>query len=178
MKKNNRAYKTAVAVNNNPSNEVESELGAGAVDNTEALLKDEPSTGAFQEEATKDEPQAEQPITQGEVLQPIAPVAPVLPQLTIEEKLRMVEDLHRLTVQRNNLLDRIADLEEFEIHLMDEADELEGNHFSGCKLIIMANNGKQFVTNTSNLILKVADFIKESCYTRKAQIENSIVFPN
>ena len=178
MNKKDKNFKSEVATKTTPSNEVLTDVGAGAVSN---ILQDEPTTGAFQEEAKAEqaeanEPKAEQPITQGEAIAEIP--APVKAVMGIDERLKTVENLHRLLVQRENLLERIETLNDFEIDLIDASDELESNHFTGCKLIIMANNGKQFVTNTSNLIVKVVDFVKEACANKKAELENNIIFPN
>lgn len=99
------------------------------------------------------------------------------PVLGLDATLRVLDQLHRESLKRANLLDRIAMLEDFEVQLMEEADELEGNHYQGCKLVIIDNKNRQFVTNTSGLIKMVADFVKTACYEKLAEIEANIVFP-
>jgi len=56
--------------------------------------------------------------------------------LNLEQTLKSVEGLHRLSIQRITLLSRIKLLEDFEVKLIEENDELENNPYQGCKLII------------------------------------------
>jgi hypothetical protein len=99
------------------------------------------------------------------------------PALSLDETLKALKTLHRESIKRDNLLTRIDLLEDFEIALMEGADELEANHFSGCKLVIIDNQGRQFLTNTPGLIKLTADFIKQSCLDKLAEIEANIIFP-
>jgi len=98
--------------------------------------------------------------------------------LNLEQTLKSVEGLHRLSIQRIALLSRIKTLEDFEVKLIEEADELSSNHFSGCKLIIEDDKRRQFVTNTPNLIRMVTQFIFDACHEKLAEIEANIIFPN
>ncbi|WP_295769201.1 hypothetical protein [uncultured Mucilaginibacter sp.] len=98
--------------------------------------------------------------------------------LNLEQTLRSVEGLHRLSIQRITLLSRIKLLEDFEVKLIEENDELENNPYQGCKLIIKDDKGREFVTNTPNLIRMVSQFIFDSCHEKLAEIEANIVFPN
>lgn len=72
------------------------------------------------------------------------------PALNLEATLKVVQDLHRRSIQRDNLLTRIGQLEAFEIALIEEGDELENNHFQGCKLIIVDDKSRQFATTTAD----------------------------
>ncbi len=99
------------------------------------------------------------------------------PALNLESTLRVVNDLHRRCIQRENLLTRINELEAFEIALIEESDELESNHFQGCKLMIVDDKNRQFITSTSGLIKLVAEFIHNACLTKLGEIESNIVFP-
>ena len=99
------------------------------------------------------------------------------PALNLESTLKVVNDLHRRCIQRENLLTRINELEAFEITLIEEGDELEGNHFQGCKLMIVDDKNRQFITSTSGLIKLVAEFIHNACLTKLGEIESNIVFP-
>lgn len=101
----------------------------------------------------------------------------IAPTLNLESTLKVVEDLHRISKQRINLLDRIAQLEEFEIAQMEASDELEGNHFQGCILTVKDDKGRQFTTNTANLIKMVSAFIKTACMDKLGELEAKIVFP-
>jgi len=97
--------------------------------------------------------------------------------LNLESTLKVVNDLHRRCIQRENLLTRINELEAFEIALIEESDELESNHFQGCKLMIVDDKNRQFITSTSGLIKLVAQFIHNACLTKLGEIEANIVFP-
>ena len=99
------------------------------------------------------------------------------PALNLESTLKVVNDLHRRCIQRENLLTRINELETFEIALIEEGDELENNHFQGCKLMIVDDKNRQFITSTSGLIKLVAEFIHNACLTKLGEIESNIVFP-
>lgn len=105
-----------------------------------------------------------------------APVA-AKPKLTIEQRLEELENLQVRKSQYMNLLGRIADLKDFELSRIEDADELQENPFSGCKLILMGSNGKQFSTTTGNLIKLTHAFLLASCLEKQTELENLIVFP-
>jgi len=96
----------------------------------------------------------------------------------LEQTLKSVDGLHRLSIQRITLLSRIKLLEDFEVKLIEENDELENNPYQGCKLIIKDDKGREFVTNTPNLIRMVSQFIFDACHEKLAEIEANIIFPN
>ncbi|MBK0378524.1 hypothetical protein [Mucilaginibacter segetis] len=98
--------------------------------------------------------------------------------LNLEQTLKSVNDLHRLSIQRLALIARIKTLEDFEVKLEEENDELESNPYQGCRLIIEDDKRRQFVTNTPNLIRMVSQFIFDACHDKLAEIEANIVFPN
>lgn len=98
--------------------------------------------------------------------------------LNLEQTLRSVDGLHRLSIQRITLLSRIKLLEDFEVKLIEENDELENNPYQGCKLIIKDDRNREFVTNTPNLIRMVSQFIFDACHDKLAEIEANIVFPH
>lgn len=98
--------------------------------------------------------------------------------MNLEQTLKSVDDLHRLSIQRLALIARIKTLEEFEVKLVEENDELESNPYQGCKLIIEDDKRRQFVTNTPNLIRMVSQFIFDACHEKLADIEANIIFPN
>lgn len=101
----------------------------------------------------------------------------ILPPRNVEQRIKDVEALHRLAVQRVNLITRKKQLETFEVALTQEADELNDNPFQGCKLIIKDDKNREFVTTTPGLIRLVTQFIYDACDTKLAEIENNIVFP-
>ncbi|EHQ24785.1 hypothetical protein [Mucilaginibacter paludis] len=98
--------------------------------------------------------------------------------LNLEQTLKSVGDLHRLSIQRLALIGRIKILEDFEVKLIEESDELESNPYQGCKLIIKDDKGREFITNTPNLIRMVSQFIFDACHEKLADIEANIIFPN
>lgn len=102
---------------------------------------------------------------------------PKKPALNLEATLKLVDDLHRRSIQRDNLLNRIHQLEAFEITLIEEGDELESNHFQGCQLIICDDKGRKFITQTAGLIKLVAEFIHRACLEKLGEIESNIVLP-
>ena len=122
------------------------------------------------EELNKEEPNSE-------VGQPKEEAAPAKPELTLDAKIKAVNDLHRKTIQRLALIARRKTLEEFEIKLIEENDELESNPYQGCKLIIEDDKRRQFVTNTPGLIHMVSQFIFDACTEKLEEIESTINFP-
>ena len=124
----------------------------------------------------KQEPKKEDPKADTE--QPKAEITPDKPELTLEGKLKVVDDLHRRSIQRLNLISRRKQLEAFEVALAQENDELEDNPYQGCKLIIEDDKKRQFITTTPGLIRLVSRYIFDACTEKLAEIEATIVFPN
>jgi len=124
-----------------------------------------------------DEPKAESAKTE-ELKAEVVKAEPKKFALNLEQTLKSVEGLHRLSIQRITLLSRIKLLEDFEVKLIEENDELENNPYQGCKLIIKDDKGREFVTNTPNLIRMVSQFIFDACHEKLAEIEANIIFPN
>ena len=127
------------------------------------------------EEKTKAENRDLKPANQGKEVE--KPKEAAKPALNLEATLKVVDDLHRRSIQRDNLLNRIHQLETFEINLMEEGDELESNHFQGCQLIISDDKGRKFITQTAGLIKLVAEFINNACSEKLREIEANIVLP-
>lgn len=97
--------------------------------------------------------------------------------LSLDAKLKAVDDLHRKSLQRLALIGRIKTLEAFEVKLIEEQDELESNPYQGCKLIIKDDKNREFVTNTPNLIRMVTQYIFDACNAKLEEIEATINFP-
>ncbi|MDB5086416.1 MAG: hypothetical protein JWR09_410 [Mucilaginibacter sp.] len=112
-----------------------------------------------------------------EVPQAVEEAKPAKPALNLEGTLKVVEDLHRRSIQRVNLITRIKQLEAFEVLLTQEHDELEDNPYHGCKLIIEDDKQRRFITTTPGLIRLVSQFIFNACHEKLRDIETSIVFP-
>jgi len=126
------------------------------------------------------QPDRAQPAGTGQVAQkqePAGGIAALKPAYNLEQTLKTVDGLHRLSIQRLALIARIKTLEDFEVKLAEEHDELESNPYQGCKLIIEDDKRRQFVTNTPNLIRMVSQFIFDACLNKLAEIEAGIVFP-
>ena len=100
----------------------------------------------------------------------------IKPSLNLEQTLKSVGNLHRLTIQRLALIARIKTLKEFEVKLIEENDQLENNPYQGCKLSIKDDKGREFTTNTPNLIRMVTQYIFDACHEKLGEIEAHIVF--
>ncbi|MDB5013590.1 MAG: hypothetical protein JWQ25_1792 [Daejeonella sp.] len=124
--------------------------GSSAISKKPTDLPEKPAIEAEPKEEIIKENQSHQP----DEIKPI-----IKPALNLDATLKVVNDLHRRSIQRENLLNRIHQLESFEITLMEEGDELESNHFQGCQLIINDDKGRKFITQTAGLIKLVAEFI-------------------
>lgn len=98
-------------------------------------------------------------------------------ELSLDARLKLVNDLHRRSVQRVNLMSRMRQLEAFEIALVQGNDELEENPYQGCKLIIRDDQNRDFVTTTPGLIRMVAQYIFMACDQKLQEIESKIIFP-
>lgn len=147
------------------TNPAEVKTGSPAtVDNQSANTDNQPA-----KQEVRDEPKAETPK---------AEIRYIKPAMNLEQTLKSVEGLHRLSIQRLALIARIKTLEDFEVKLIEENDELEANPYQGCKLIIEDDKRRQFVTNTPNLIRMVSQFIFDACLEKLAEIEANITFPN
>jgi len=123
------------------------------------------------------EAKAEIALEQPKVPQPEEVPQAVVPILTLESTLKAVDDLHRKSIQRINLISRIKQLESFEVVLSQEHDELDENPYQGCKLIIEDDKQRRFVTTTPGLIRLVSQFIFNACNEKLMEIEARIVFP-
>ncbi|MBS1519863.1 MAG: hypothetical protein JST50_02610 [Bacteroidetes bacterium] len=109
--------------------------------------------------------------------EPKAEINYIKPVMNLEQTLKSVDGLHRLSIQRLALIGRINTLEAFEVKLIEENDQLESNPYMGCKLTIKDDKGREFTTNTPNLIRMVTQFIFDACHEKLAEIESNIVFP-
>ena len=103
---------------------------------------------------------------------------PTLVPMSLNDKLKIVNDLHRKSIQRMNLITRIKQLEEFEVNLATENDELSDNPYQGCRLIIKDDRNREFVTTTPGLIRLVSQLIFDACNKKLSEIETAIQFPD
>lgn len=125
-------------------------------------------------------PNAEQTKAPADVAQTKAEVRDQVkqnPSLDLESTLELLENLQSRMRQRNKLIHTIDNLEQFELDIQKEGDELGGNHFQGCGLKIADDNSNVFFTNNPVVIAAVANFVKDMCTGRLAEIEATIVLP-
>ena len=176
----NGAAKTngaAKATNGNGKGEVKDVKTTPAKEETPANPIEQPKAEEPKKEESKVEVQQPKEEAKPQLEQPKEEIAPVKKELTLETKLKAVEDLHRKTIQRLSLITRMKQLEGFEVALVEEGDELENNPYQGCKLIIQDDKKREFVTMTPGLIRLVAQFIFDSCALKLEEIESTINFP-
>jgi len=103
-----------------------------------------------------------------------AQLAEEKPALNLEQTLKKIKDLSRLSNQREKLIGTIDELEAFEIKQEDEAEETSLNHFQRCELKITDDNGNTFSTKNPFIINEVARNIKALCTDKLAEVEGSI----
>ncbi|MGY3054010.1 hypothetical protein ACVWYG_002213 [Pedobacter sp. UYEF25] len=98
----------------------------------------------------------------------------VKPALNLEQTLKKIKDLNRLSNQREKLIGTIDELEAFEIKQEDEAEETSLNHFQRCELKITDDNGNTFSTKNPFIINEVSNSIKSLCTDKLAEVEGQI----
>ena len=170
---NTAATNGAAKTNGTPAKSTNGNGKADAKETKPAAAAEKPAPAPATPKA--EEPKKEEP--KPEEKQLVEEAKPAKPELTLEAKIKAVNDLHRKTIQRLALIARLKTLEEFEVKLIEENDELETNPYQGCKLIIEDDKRRQFTTNTPGLIRMVAQFIFDACETKLAEIEATINFP-
>lgn len=99
------------------------------------------------------------------------------PKLNFESTLKILQDLQMPLKQRRRLLSTIENLESFEIDIKRDEDELGGSNFQACILKISDDNRNEFSTRNPVVIAAVANFVKELCADKLAEIEATIVLP-
>lgn len=97
--------------------------------------------------------------------------------LNLECTLKLVEELHRLMVQRGRLVYTIANLDKFEIEQKEEAEDTSTNYYQGCELEITDDKRSKFATKNPVIIRAVALFVRNLCTNRLAEIEAEITIP-
>ena len=96
------------------------------------------------------------------------------PALNLEQTLKKIKDLNRLSNQREKLIGTIDELDAFEIKQEDEAEETSLNHFQRCELKITDDNGNTFSTKNPFIINEVSNSIKSLCTDKLAEVEGQI----
>lgn len=96
------------------------------------------------------------------------------PAMNLEQTLKKIKDLSRLSNQREKLIGTIDNLEAFEIKQEDEAEETNLNHFQRCELKITDDGGNTFTTKNPFIINEVAQDIKNLCTDKLAEVEAQI----
>jgi hypothetical protein len=132
--------------------------------------KEAPKTEAPKAEQAK----APEPPKAGEAKGEVKAV-PAKSVRNLAETIKVLEELHRLTVQRNKLLSTIDNLESFEVELKQDFDETEGNYYQGCVLTIEDDNRRKFSTKNPVIIWTVAQQINSLCVDKLSEVEARIV---
>lgn len=96
------------------------------------------------------------------------------PALNLEQTLKKIKDLSRLSNQREKLIGTIDNLEAFEVAQLDDAEETNLNHFQRCELKITDDNGNTFSTKNPFIIDQVSNNIKALCIDKLAEVEGQI----
>lgn len=96
------------------------------------------------------------------------------PALNLEQTLKKIKDLSRLSNQREKLLSTIEDLDGFEVKQLDDAEETNLNHFQRCELKITDDNGNTFATKNPFIINEVSMSIKALCEGKLSEVEAQI----
>ena len=96
------------------------------------------------------------------------------PAPNLEQTLRKIKDLGRLSNQRDKLIETIDTLDAFEVKQLDEAEETNINHFQGCKLTITDDAGNTFSTKNPFIIDQVAKNINSLCMDKLIEVEGQI----
>ncbi|MEJ5996243.1 hypothetical protein WG904_17570 [Pedobacter sp. Du54] len=128
-----------------------------------------PKAENTQAQSKADEPKAEP--TKKEIKAKLAEEKPVM---NLDQMLKKIKDLTRLSNQRDKLSSTIDTLEAFEVAQMDEAEETNLNHFQGCTLTITDDNDREFTTKNPFIIKNTADNIKTLCLEKLGEVEGQI----
>ena len=96
------------------------------------------------------------------------------PPMNLEQMLKKIKDLTRLSNQRDKLSSTIDTLDSFEVAQMDDAEETNINHFQGCTLTITDDQDREFTTKNPFIIKHTADNIKSLCLEKLGEVEGQI----
>lgn len=99
------------------------------------------------------------------------------PVQDLEETLKLLEDLQKKMRHRDTLLNTTQKLNEFEINLAEDEDEMGGNQYNDCVLVIRDDHNRRFETKNPVVIEEVSSFIKNICAKKLTEIEATIVLP-
>ena len=92
----------------------------------------------------------------------------------LEQTLKKIKELGRLSHQRDKLILTIDNLDSFEVKQLDEAEETNLNHFQRCELTIKDDAGNEFSTKNPFIINVVSQNIKALCTDKLAEVEAQI----
>ncbi|WP_146202858.1 hypothetical protein [Pedobacter paludis] len=93
---------------------------------------------------------------------------------SLEETLRKIRYLSRLSHQRDRLIVTIDQLAAFEVRQQDLLEELTVNQFQRCEIAIMDDRGERFATKNPFLVDAVAKNIMLLCGKKLAELEKLI----
>lgn len=146
---------------------------AGNPVNEVAKSKDEKAEGA-KPVAASPEPKQEEAKAEPTKMEIKAGFVFEKPALNLEQTLKKIKDLGRLSNQREKLIGTIDNLEAFEVAQLDDAEETNLNQFQRCELKITDDNGNTFSTKNPFIINQVAGNIKTLCTEKLAEVEGQI----
>jgi len=96
------------------------------------------------------------------------------PAMDLEQTLKVIRQLSRLSHQRDRLIVTIDDLAAFEVRQEDLAEELAPKGFQRCELCITDDRGERFSTKNPFIIDWVAKGVVSLCTQKLIEIEASI----
>lgn len=99
------------------------------------------------------------------------------PVQSLEETLELLADLQKKMRYRDTLLNTTKKLNEFEINLCEDEDEMGGDQYNDCVLVIRDDHNRRFETKNPVVIEQVSSFIKNICAKKLTEIEATIVLP-
>lgn len=160
-----KADKTPKFVAGNPVNAV------SKADEAKPQEQPKPEEAKPQGEAPKAEAQPKAEPTKKEIKFQLEQEKPAM---NLEQTLKKIKDLSRLSNQRDKLITTIEELESFEVKQLDNAEETNLNHFQRCELKITDDNGNMFSTKNPFIINEVATNIKALCEGKLSEVEAQI----
>lgn len=146
-------------------------------DKTPKFVAGNPVNAVAKAQEQKEEPKpqgAEVPKTEPTKLEIKAALSEQKPALNLEQTLKKIKELNRLSIHREKLIGTVEKLEDFEIQQEDAAEETNLNHFQRCELRITDDNGNVFSTKNPFIIDRVSGDIKTLCMEKLSEVEAQI----
>ena len=94
---------------------------------------------------------------------------------SLEQTIKILEELHNLKTTRDRYLKTIANLDAFEIDLKKETDDADGNYYQGCSLTIEDDRGRKFTTKHPLIVWTMSQEIGHICEGKLREVEAKLV---